>query len=178
MYFNRMIDTERQDLKFIADENVGKLAKRLRLLGFDTLFFKGEDDGNMIQTALAEKRIVITRDTRILERKPVAGGKVKTLLIQTDNVDEQTAWILNELDLIEYAHPFTLCIECNAPLVRISRSQAKERVPPYVWQNHDEFVECRSCRRVYWKGTHWAAMRRLLRQIKIIDREDPYEKEE
>jgi hypothetical protein len=155
-------------LKFIADENVGKLARWLRLLGFDTLFFKGENDGQMVEIALIENRIIVTRDTRIIKRSLIAGGKVKALLLKTDNVYEQTQIALAELDLKPWIRLFSLCLECNQSLVSLSREAVRERVPPYVWQTQIEYVECPVCRRVYWKGTHWTAMRHFLAQTKVI----------
>jgi uncharacterized protein len=153
--------------RFIADENVGKLARWLRLLGFDTLYFKG-DDGQMVEIALEQKRIIITRDTHVVERKPIASGKVKALLLKSDSTFEQVRIIITEQDLRASMLPFTLCLECNRSLVSLDREAVKERVPPYVWQTRFEYVECPACRRVYWKGSHWTAMKDRLVKINIM----------
>jgi uncharacterized protein len=170
-YRYRVSHLEESRLRFIADENVGKLARRLRLLGFDTLFFKGEDDGRMVEIARTDHRIIVTRDTRVLERKPIVRGQVKAILVTSDEVEIQTQSIVAQLNLKSVMRLFTLCLECNHFLVRLDREAARERVPAYVWQTQNEYVECPECRRVYWKGTHWSAMRASLIQMNIIEDE-------
>ena len=125
----------------------------------------------MVEIALAENRIIVTRDTRIIERKAITGGQVKALLLKTDNVYEQAQITLAELDLKSAMRPFSLCLECNQSLVSISTNEVRERVPPYVWQTQKEYVECPKCGRVYWKGTHWTAMRHNLAQMNIMENE-------
>jgi uncharacterized protein with PIN domain len=147
---------------------VGKLARWLRLLGFDTLFFKGENDRTMVEIAQTEKRIILTRDTRLMQRRPIAGRQVKALLLTTDNAYEQEQKTLTEFDLKSEVKPFSLCLECNQTLVSVDRENVQTRVPPYVSQSQLEYVECPKCRRVYWKGTHWTAMREQLNRMKII----------
>jgi uncharacterized protein len=159
---------EEAGFKFIADENVGKLARWMRLLGFDTSFFEGNHDAQMVNLALAEHRIILTRDTHVIERKPIARGYVQALLLKTDNVFEQTRIVMAELKLKPWVKLFTRCVECNLLLAQISCEAVKERVPSYVWQTQNEFVECPKCHRIYWKGTHWQAMRQSLTQMKII----------
>jgi uncharacterized protein len=151
--------------RFIADENVGKLARLLRLLGYDTHFFNGATDAQLVNIALAENRIILTRDTHIPERKPISRGKIKAILIKDDRYEEQIKQVIRDLDLQNSGQAFTLCLECNQPLHRLDRELVRNRVPPYVWQTQKEYVECPLCRRVYWKGTHWEAMNRMLSRI-------------
>jgi uncharacterized protein len=166
---NRQGDSPR----FIADENVGKLGRLLRLLGFDTLFFKGED-GQMIVLAMSEERIILTRDTRIFERRPVAGGRVKALLIATDDPDEQIQQVIGRLGLNGLERPFTLCLECNRHLAKRTPEEVKDRVPPYVYRTQSEYMDCANCCRVYWKGTHWAAMTRTLQRLERVSGPDDH----
>jgi uncharacterized protein with PIN domain len=158
--------------KFMIDQNVGKLAKLLRLLGYDTLFFSGETDAQMVHIALAEKRIILTRDTHILKRRLVTAGKVKAILIEADNINEQIKQVVEELGLHNQIRPFTICLECNQPLLTITKEEAKDRVPPYVWVTQREYVECPECHRIYWKGTHWEAMTKRLEKLVQYSRED------
>ncbi len=144
---------------------MGKLAKLLRLLGFDTTFFTGEDDSQMVNIAFREKRIVLTRDTHILERRIVTSGRVKALLIKTDNAEEQLKQVVRELNLQNKLKPFTLCLECNCSLVVREKEEVKDRVPPYVFQTQKEYMECPQCHRIYWKGTHWSAMTKRLERL-------------
>ncbi len=144
---------------------MGKLAKLLRLLGFDTTFFTGEDDSQMVNIAFREKRIVLTRDTHILERRIVTSGRVKALLIKTDNAEEQLKQVVRELNLQNELKPFTLCLECNCPLVVREKEEVRDRVPPYVFQTQKEYMECPQCHSIYWKGTHWSAMTERLERL-------------
>jgi len=155
-----------------VDENAGKLVKLLRLIGYDTLFFTGENDTLLVKKALGEDRIILTRDTYIIRRRLVTGGRVKALLIQSDDVDEQIEQVTRELKLDSDSQPFTICLECNQPLFKRTREEVKDRVPPYVWQTQNKYVECPQCRRIYWKGTHWAAMKKRLTRLGIRLLED------
>ena len=151
--------------KFIVDQNVGKLVKWLRLLGYDTAFFTGETDTQMVNIALAENRIILTRDTYILKRRLVTTGKVKTILIKSDIIEDQIKQVLDELRLCDQINPFALCLECNRPLATRTKEEIINRVPPYVWKTRKEYVECPQCHRIYWKGTHWEAMTRRLQKL-------------
>jgi uncharacterized protein len=165
---------EERDIKFIADENVGGLAKLLRLLGFDTVFFKDGNDSQMLQIALNEKRIILTRDSRIAERRLITGQQIKLIMIESDKKGEQVKQIVDVMNLRPSSHPFSLCLECNKPLIPISVDTVIHRVPPFVFKTQKEFVECPQCRRVYWKGTHWEAMTKLLTNLDIsTGRADP-----
>jgi uncharacterized protein len=150
----------------MIDQNAGKMVKLLRLLGFDSVFFTGPDDTRMVELALAESRIILTRDTHIRERRLVTGGKVKSVLISSDDPEIQVHQVVNELNLQNSLKAFSLCLECNYPLQNIAKDKIKERVPPYVWQTKNEFMECARCHRIYWKGTHWSSMNSRL--IKLL----------
>ena len=143
------------NMKFIVDNNVGKLVKRLRMMGYDTLFFDGNDDWEMIMTALAEGRVILTRDTQIMTRGVVAGGRVKAILILSDEPERQIQQVVETLNLDTKSGLFSLCLEDNQPLKEIDKEQVLGRVPDHVFQTQDKYVECLNCHRIYWKGTHW-----------------------
>jgi uncharacterized protein with PIN domain len=151
-------------LKFIVDNNVGKLAKWLRMMGYDTLFFNGGNDSHMVRTALEEGRVILTRDTQIVKRRVVTSGQLKVILITSDDPELQMHQVITALNL-DCARPFTVCLECNHPLEERSREQVKNLVPPYVFQTQGQFVECPACHRIYWRGTHWQAMTKKLKQF-------------
>ncbi len=151
--------------RFIVDSNVGKLAKWLRMMGYDALFFSGGDDAEMIGTALAEGRIVLTRDTRIVKRRVVTSGKLRVILLTSDSPDVQMRRVMDVLGLESPPRPFTICLECNRPLEERMPEQVKDRVPPYVYKTQRQYVECPSCHRIYWRGTHWQAMTKKLGEI-------------
>jgi uncharacterized protein len=151
--------------RFITDENVGRLTRLLRLLGFDTVFFNGENDAQLVNLALKEGLVLLTRDTHILKRRLVASGRVKAVLIQSDNIDAQIKQVVAELNLYPQIKPFTLCLEDNHGLMPRTKEEVQGRVPPYVWQTQPDYVECPHCHRIYWKGTHWQAMSRRLNNL-------------
>ncbi|HEY87386.1 MAG TPA: hypothetical protein G4O06_05125 [Dehalococcoidia bacterium] len=150
------------ELKFIVDHNVGKLAKWLRIMGYNTLFFSSRNDSNMIATALAEGRVILTRDTQIMKRRVITNGKLKSILIQSDNPELQMHQVIDTLNLDCLFRPFTICLECNQPLVMSNKQEVKDLVPPYVFQTQSQYVECPACHRIYWRGTHWQAMTKKL----------------
>ena len=153
------------DLKFIVDQNVGKLAKWLRTMGYDALFFNSGDDSRMIATALAEGRVMLTRDTQIMKRRIVTSGRLKAILIQSDEPERQMRQVIDSLSLDCQFRPFTICLECNHLLVERDKQQIKDLVPPYVFQTQSQFMECPACHRIYWRGTHWQAMTRRLKKF-------------
>ena len=151
--------------KFIVDINVGKLARWLRMMGYDALLFDGDDDSRMIVIALRQERILITKDSQIMKRGVVTSGRLNTVLITSDDPEVQMHQLMETLDLDCRFRPFTICLECNQPLVERSKEEVKDLVPPYVFQTQDHYVECPACHRIYWKGTHWQAMTRMLERF-------------
>ncbi len=152
-------------IKFIVDNNVGKLAKWLRMIGYDALFFDGGNDANMIATALAEGRVILTRDTQIMRRRVVTTGQLEAILIKSDEPEPQMHQVMETLNLERQFKPFTICLECNQSLVERSKHQVKDLVPPYVFQTQSQFMQCPACHRIYWRGTHWQAMTEKLQKF-------------
>ena len=144
---------------------MGKLAKWLRIMGYDTLFFNGSDDSGMIAIALAEDRVILTRDTQIMKRRVVTRGQLKAILIQSDEPERQMRQVIDSLNLDWQFKPFTICLECNQPLVERSKQQVSNLVPPYVFQTQSQYMECPACHRIYWRGTHWQAMTKKLEKL-------------
>lgn len=149
-------------MKFIVDENAGKLARWLRLMGYDTRLFSGDDDGQMVRIALTENRILLTRDRQIPKRKPVVTGRAKAILLGDDDPWLQLRQVIGSLKLDTQRQPFSICLECNEPLQPRERDAVRELVPPYVFQTRSQYMQCPRCRRVYWRGTHWEAMHQRL----------------
>ena len=162
------------NLKFIVDNNVGKLAKWLRIMGYDALFFNGSDDSHMVATALAEGRVILTRDTQIMRRRVVASGQLKVILIKSDEPEQQMRQVIETLKLDCQLRPFTICLECNQPLLERSKQQVKDMVPPYVFQTQSQYMECPVCHRIYWRGTHWQAMNRKLNKFMAHQRKEEF----
>ena len=150
--------------KFIVDTNVGKLARWLRMMGYDTLFINPIDDRGLIGIALKEKRVLLTKDTQIMLRRVVTSGKLKVILIEGDDPKEQLRQVARTMKLNQ-EQKFTLCLECNEPLVRREKADVRHLVPPYVFQTQSQYYQCPTCHRVYWQGTHWQRMKRELETI-------------
>ena len=150
------------NLKFIVDHNVGKLAKWLRMMGYDTMFFNGDDDSRMIAIARKEGRVILTKDTQIMVRRLVTTGQIKAIFIHSDEPEAQMRQVVDTLKLDPQYNPFSICLECNQPLSERSKDEVKDLVPPYVFKTQDQYMQCPSCSRIYWRGTHWQAMHKNL----------------
>ena len=151
-------------LKFIVDHNVARLARWLRMMGYDTTVFNEIDDWQMIRTALADNRIIITRDTGVMKRRVITSGKLKALLVVSDDPESQINQVVHAFQL-DTKKSLTLCMECNIPLVPVDREAVKSRIPPYVYQTNKQFYECPICHRIYWQGSHWEAMQQTLKKL-------------
>ena len=156
--------------RFIVDVNAGKLAKWLRMMGYDTLFFNGTDDGSMVKLALAQGRTVITRDTEFMKRRAVSSGHVKALLVSGDDPAAQMQAAIETLGLDKDHKPFSRCLECNVELSRRDKNEVTGSVPSRVYCLQEQYMQCPSCRRIYWRGTHWAAMNRKLNEFSTAGR--------
>ncbi len=153
------------EIKFIVDNNVGKLAKWLRIMGYDALLFSGDDDGKMVKTALEQNRVILTKDNQIMKRRLVTSGRLKAILIKDDDIKSQLRQVVAALNLDYHHKPFSRCLECNQPLVEKDKEKVKSLVPPYVFKTQEDYMECPSCHRLYWRGTHWQAMSRELDEM-------------
>lgn len=152
--------------RFIVDHNVGRLARWLRMMGYDALTFTGPDDGDMVKTALAEDRVILTRDTQIGLRRVATSGRLRVILLRSDNPEEQLRQVVQELGLDYSFKPFSMCLECNVPLHHRSREEMRRQVPAYVHASQEHFMQCPQCHRIYWRGTHWRAMERRLERLR------------
>lgn len=151
--------------KFMVDCNVGKLTKWLRLMGYDARFFNGSDDSQLVATAQAEGRVILSRDTQIMKRRLITSGQLKAILIQSDDPEQQIRQVIDALHLDYQLKPFTLCLECNQALVERDKGEVEELVPPYVFKTQDQFMQCPNCQRIFWRGTHWQAMTQRLKKF-------------
>ena len=152
-------------MKFIVDSNVGRLARWLRIAGFDTMFINDLDDNRLVRLALSEGRVLLTKDTQILKRRVATTGRLKVILIESEEGKAQLRQVVKALNLGDKIKPFTLCLECNQPLVLSEKEDVKELVPPYIFQTQTQYMQCPACQRVYWRGTHWQRMSRELEKI-------------
>ncbi len=146
--------------RFIADAHLGGLAHLLRMTGFDTLYDNNYHDRQIELLAAQEKRIVLTRDRELLKRRSITHG----CYVRTLKPPDQLCEIFDRLDLAHSIKPFTLCLNCNAPLRPVEKSAVLERLPPSVRERFDHFSTCDICHRVFWEGSHWQRMRTMLEE--------------
>jgi uncharacterized protein with PIN domain len=140
---------------------LGTLAKWLRILGYDTVYDPDLDDHQLVRLARAQDRVLLTRDRELAMRRGV-----RVLSVESEDLDDQVRQVLADLEL-ENDRSFSRCPVCNEPLQTMDREAARERVPPYVAQTRKTFKSCPSCRRVYWRGTHWRRMDEQLAQLRL-----------
>ncbi len=147
-------------MKFIADAMLGRLAKWLRILGYDTVYFAHIEDHDLVRIGRAEGRILLTRDRELTRRR-----SLKSVFIISDRFEEQLGQLLRDLDL-DVDGSASRCARCNVVLQPTARDQVRDRVPPFVLRRHAEFSLCPQCDKVYWRGTHWERMRQRVEEIR------------
>ncbi|MGD8535286.1 MAG: Mut7-C RNAse domain-containing protein [Candidatus Aminicenantes bacterium] len=148
-------------MKFIVDCMLGKLAKWLKILGFDAVFFSKIEDTELLALAKKEKRILLTRDTGLLEKS----RDIQTLFIESEDWNDQIEQVLDAFKLWQDVQPYSRCIECNAELKDLPKNRARNLVTPFVYEKVDAFSICPDCGRVFWKGTHHQDMEVKLEEI-------------
>lgn len=147
--------------RFVLDTHLGALARYLRLLGFDTLYSNSCDDAELARLAHEQRRILLTRDVGLLKRNRVTRGYFLRQVRPINQVRE----IVERFDLRGQARPFRRCIRCNGLLGAVSRRALTGQLDVRILERHQSFRRCRSCGQIYWPGSHFARMQRLVEQI-------------
>lgn len=161
------------ETKFVIDGMLGSLAKWLRLLGYDALYLRNAPDSDLLRIAQDEKRILLTKDTRLLQRRQVKKSVIESLLVETDTLADQLIQVSSRFDLeLEGKRPF--CSICNLSLKDADKETARQKVPPYVYQAQERFSVCPGCGRYYWAGTHWQSIEKKTKELR--ERDDLSEK--
>lgn len=154
-------------MKFICDDNLGRLAKWLRTLGYDTLFFDPIVDGELVSRALKENRVVLSRDTHLSRFKLKLGERL--LLIKSDKHLEQLKQVIEHFKLkTDKNLLFSRCLICNQVLEKVEKEIIKDRLYPHVYRTQDNFVHCPKCDRIFWSATHVEKMTKTLSQSGVI----------
>jgi uncharacterized protein with PIN domain len=144
--------------RFAADVHLGKLARHLRLAGFDCLWSKDWDDDALVAAAVADKRVVLTRDIGILRRRAVTRGR----FVRAVESEAQLAEVVRAFGLRAQLRPFSRCRECNVPLENVSKDDVEALLPEKVRALYTRFRRCPGCKRIYWEGTHFERLRAVL----------------
>jgi uncharacterized protein with PIN domain len=147
-------------LCFAADSSLGRLAKWLRILGFDTIFDSKTPTNEFVE--YGKRRILLTRTERIRDKNT----SHKLIFITSDNPFEQLREVVQVLGLVPAdIQIFSRCIRCNASVKPVDKESVRRSVPDYVWETHDTFQNCDQCRRIYWAGSHAAQSRAIVDKI-------------
>jgi len=149
-------------MTFVADCMLGRLAKWLKILGFDVLFFSKAADKDLVDLSRREDRVLLTRDTGLIER---TAKRPNRLFVRSDDWEDQVVQVLDDLGLWDDVRPNTRCIECNLPLKALARERARNLVTPYVSEHASSFAICPGCNRVFWQGTHYGDMERKIERL-------------
>lgn len=150
-----------KDFQFVLDTHLGRLATYLRLLGFDSVYATNRNDSELARISHDEGRILLTRDTGLLKRNEVIYG----YFVRATNPIQQAIEVVRRFDLFRLISPFRRCLRCNSELLSVSKDSIIERLEPKTRQLYNEFRTCPSCNRLYWQGSHYDHMRRLVERI-------------
>ena len=145
---------------FLVDRTLGRLARWLRLLGYDTIWEAAAGPADLLARAEREDRVLITRDTLLVERRAVHRGRIRAILVRGDRVAEQLRQLRVEEGLRSVGA--SRCLVCNSSLEELRVDAVRQRVPPYVAATQEHFTYCPVCDRVTWPATHWDDMQRRL----------------
>jgi uncharacterized protein len=153
-----------ETIKFITDSNLGKLAKWLRILGYDTTCYTGIADRRLLSKAQKEGRVVLTRKRDMAQR----GFSGELAVIQYDRVKDQLEEVISNFSIVpESADILTICLKCNEKLKGISKEKISGMVPDYILSSHSDFYMCPHCGGIFWPGTHKDNVDRFLTAHRI-----------
>jgi uncharacterized protein len=148
--------------RFIADRMLGRLAKQLRMLGYDTVYYRGVDPRELIGLARREERLVLTRNTRVKAERETD----RVMILIHDQASLQVGELLQQgLIAPDDSPPLSRCLVCNTPLTPIAKSEAEGKVPQFIFYQMKAFSRCGQCQRIYWQGTHHGNMEGRIKRM-------------
>ena len=151
--------------KFVVDEHLGKLARYLRVFGFDIYYKINYDRDDLVKISLNEKRTILTKDKTVLKRSDVTHG----YFVRNVEIVNQVKEIIRRFDLQKDINEFTRCLDCNSLLQPVAKNKIIDQIPPKVAEWQDTFLRCSICNKIYWQGTHHQKMNALIQSIKNIE---------
>jgi len=147
--------------KFILDENLGKLARMLRMLGFDTIYQNNYANAAIIQDSISDRRIILTRDRGLLKNKKVTHG----YWVRATDPKQQLEEIVKRFDLKSQIKPFKRCMVCNGLIKVINKKDINQKLPEKTIHSFEDFYQCSNCDKIYWNGTHFIKMQKVVDHI-------------
>ncbi|MGE5353635.1 MAG: Mut7-C RNAse domain-containing protein [Acidobacteriota bacterium] len=147
--------------KFVLDVHLGKLARYMRMLGLDTLYDNNYTKDDLVNISIEKRRTILTRDRNILKRNDVTHG----YWVRSEDAIKQAREVIERFHLERELKEFSRCMECNGMLESVNKEEVIDEIPPKVEQSQTEFYRCPNCRKVYWKGSHYEKMKKLIGKI-------------
>ena len=144
--------------RFILDVHLGKLARYLRMCGFDSFYQNSLDDGEIVHHASQERRIILTRDRGLLQQREVRKG----YWVRSQRPLLQLSVVIYRFVLQSSLSPFKYCMECNGTITKTSKTSLRGKIDSDIYLSYNEFHRCRKCGKIYWKGSHYDRMREML----------------
>lgn len=139
-------------MKFVADCMLGKLARWLRMLGYDTCYIANASDDELVRIAVREDRVLLTRDSGLCDRRMV---RRRCVFVDWGPTGQQVRQVIDTLGLLVSPESlFTRCAVCNSEITPVEKAEVQNRVPPYVFQTQTDYGYCAACDKIYWRGTH------------------------
>jgi uncharacterized protein len=160
-------ETDTDRIRFILDNHLGKLATYLRMLGFDALYRNDFQDDELAELASQQRRILLTRDRGLLMRREIELG----CFIRSMMPEEQVVEVLKRYHLFDRIKPFQRCLRCNDLLLSIEKAFILDQLQPLTRKYYDEFHQCQGCGQVYWKGSHYERLQKLIVEFTSKTRE-------
>jgi len=158
----KLRETPLRIIKFILDVHLGKLARYLRLLGFDSLYDNGYKDDEIAELSNKDNRIILTRDKGLLQRKNVKRG----YWIRSLKIENQIKEVVKRFDLYNKIKPFKRCMICNGNIKEIKKDMLQYKIDKYIFNNYNCFYICLSCNKIFWKGNHYPNLEKIINNIK------------
>jgi len=156
-----------RNLRFVCDVHLGKLARYLRMLGFDTLYRNDYRDAEIVYLSVSDNRIVLTRDRRLLYHRVITHG----YWIRSDDPDEQMREVIRRFDLREMIRPMHHCPVCNGIIEPVSKQRVWNQLEPLTKKYYNNFYRCRDCGKAYWKGSHYERIHKRMQNWRTPDNE-------
>jgi uncharacterized protein with PIN domain/sulfur carrier protein ThiS len=151
-----------RDPRFVVDVNLGRLARLLRVLGFDVWWSSDADDQSLADISFAQQRILLTRDRGLLKRRAISHG----LFNRADDPEEQILEVIRRLDLRQRLNPLTRCVRCNGKLAGVTKDEVIDQLEPLTRRYYDEFSRCADCGQIYWAGSHYARLLTVVERLR------------
>ncbi|MCV7378724.1 hypothetical protein BST11_00580 [Mycobacterium alsense] len=151
-----------RDTRFVVDVNLGRLARLLRVLGFDVWWSSDADDATLADVSLTQQRILLTRDRGLLKRRAITHG----LFVHSQDAEQQALEVIRRLDLAQRLAPLSRCIRCNGALAAVAKGEVIDQLEPLTRERYEKFSRCARCGRIYWAGSHYARLVGLVERLR------------